>query len=73
MTGAGFLTEVSQATVRKTKLGWKTVLVKDVAMYDTELAKTVANLSAVSQRSWPDFSYVGPIWCGNAGFKEQAS
>ena len=74
MTGAGFLTEVLQATIRNTKLGRKnTVLVKDVTMYDCEPAKAVANLNAVSQRSWPDFSYVGSIWCGKAGFKEQAS
>ena len=68
MTGAGFLTEVLQATIRNTKLGGKnTVLVKDVTMYDGELTKAVANLNADSQRSWPDFGYVGSIWCGNAG------
>ena len=74
MAGAGFLTEVLQATIRNTKLGGKnTVLVKDVTMYDGELAKAVANLNADSQRSWPDFGYVGSTWCGNAGFKKQAS
>ena len=74
MTGAGFLTEVLQATVRNTKLGRKnTVLMKDVTMYDSELAKAFANMNAVSQRNLADFGYVGSVRCGNAGFKEQAS
>ena len=74
VTGAGFLTEVLQATVRNSKLGRKnTVRIKDVTMYDSELAKAVADMNAVSQGSWPDFGCVGSVWCGNAGYKEQAS
>ena len=62
------------AAVKGTKMSRShTVIVKDVAPYDAELAVTVASLNAVTPRTWPDFSYVGSSWVGNQGFKEQVA